>query len=423
MDMKYNDQKLQRGVKNYFYSICPEYQEIDNTSRFIEVSTALHNGLNLYERIVEEADYYDLGKDVIKKTLCELIAVLRYRDIVGLDTERAEMVTQIYKNLDLKECVELFSNELMQRFFYGINKAGKTEYFQKYISSKPFYTLYKQGEISKEQYIESVTHPTGWFNLNDEELVDRNPWKEIAPLYIGYKLYDPTKTFALQKDLQMLEEYNASKNNTAYHYHLEIPAEPWQGNPLSANIIILSLNPGWKERYNKDYALSLGIGSVTEGIFAEKKNTLLFNVHGFMPYNEIICDEFSEIGANYWKNKLHTLRNEVPHMDINDFYKHFALIQFCAYTSEKHGGDFKNGTYLPSQQYTKDLIRYIAYNRPNVKFVILRAENKWKELLDPDVWYKMQPRTIIAKWPIQQLLNRSNLGEDNYNSLVDIINK
>ena len=38
-------------------------------------------------------------------------------------------------------------------------------------------------------------------------------------------------------------------------YHLEIPAEPWQGNPLKAKIIILSLNPGWQEKNNKDKSL------------------------------------------------------------------------------------------------------------------------------------------------------------------------
>ena len=417
-----NYPKLQRDVKSYFYKCCAEYNEIDNTTRFIEISTALHNGMNLYDSIVEERNYYNLDQDRIKESLCEFIAVLRYRDIISLETERKETALCLYNNLNFKECVELFSNELMQRFFYIINRDGKIEHFHKYIDCQPFIFLFKQGKISKEQCVERVTHPTGWVKIDKESLIEKNPWKSITPLYLGYNLYDPLKTFALQEDLQIINEYNASKKNPLYHYHLEIPAEPWQGDPLRANIIILSLNPGWEEKYNKDFALSLPKAGVSESIFHEKKNTLLFNVGGFMPENERVRNDFSKLGANYWKKKLETLRSEVSDLDINDFYRHFALIQYCAYTSAKYGGAFKDDVYLHSQLYTKDLIRYIAYNRPNVQFVILRAENKWKELLDSDVWFKILPRTIIAKWPIQQLLNKSNLGEDNYNSLIDIIN-
>jgi hypothetical protein len=89
----------------------------------------------------------------------------------------------------------------------------------------------------------------------------------------------------------------------------------------------------------------------------------------------------------------------------------------------EYGGGFHKEKYLPTQNYTKELIRYIAYNRPDVKFIILRAENKWKELLDADVWYTMQPNTIIAKYPIQQRFNKSNLGEKEFEELMDIIIK
>ena len=62
--------------------------------------------------------------------------------------------------------------------------------------------------------------------------------------------------------------------------------------------------------------------------------------------------------------------------------------------SIEYGGGFDKRKYLPTQIYTKELIRYIAYNRPNVKFVILRAEDKWKNLLDADVWETMLPNTM-----------------------------
>ena len=108
-------------------------------------------------------------------------------------------------------------------------------------------------------------------------------------------------------------------------------------------------------------------------------------------------------------------------MNEFDFYKKFAVVQYCAYTSKEYGGGFDNGKYLPTQIYTKELIRYIAYNRPDAKFVILRAEDKWKNLLDADVWETMQPNTIIAKYPIQQRLSKANLGEEKFEELMSII--
>lgn len=421
MDANSNNNKpeLLRGIKSYFYKCCPEFIEIGNITRFIEISTALHNGLYLYEHIIKEAGYYELGEDVIKSTLCDLIVALRFGDTNN--TEQKESAICLFNNLNLKATCDLFSNELMQRFFYKINNEGQIEYFQKFVGFKPFCSLLKQGIISQQECLDQVTHPTGWYNITESELRDKNPWSNLAPSYIGYKLYDTTKTFALQEDLQMIEAYNTSKKNPRHHYHLEIPAEPWQGNPLTAKTIILSLNPGWEEDCNKRFALSLPIGGVSEDIFKEKRNSLLFNAYGFMPYNDNVREAFSKLGADYWKNKLETLRNEVPEKDDIDFYRNFALIQYCAYTSEKYGGGFKDNKLLPSQLYTKEVIRYIAYNRPDVKFVILRAENKWEELLDADVWFTIRPRTIIAKWPIQQLMNKSNLGEDNFESLVNII--
>ncbi len=157
----------------------------------------------------------------------------------------------------------------------------------------------------------------------------------------------------------------------------------------------------------------------------EKQKTLLFDTEGFFPRNKELADAISLIGENYWRGddkkvgRLSVLKPDT--MNEFDFYKKFAIVQYCAYTSKEYGGGFDKGKYLPTQIYTKELIRYIAYNRSDVKFVILRAEDKWKNLLDADVWQTMLPNTIIAKYPIQQRLNKANLGEDKYEELMSFI--
>ena len=138
---------------------------------------------------------------------------------------------------------------------------------------------------------------------------------------------------------------------------------------------------------------------------------------------EEIYKEFNKLGDNYWEHKLSWLRNAVPEIDDTDFYHKFALVQYCAYTSEKYGKGYESGDYLPSQLFTKDVIRYVAYNRPNTKFVIFRAIDKWKELLDEDVWYTILPRLIVGNSYRQQTLSPTNLGEANFQALVDIVKK
>lgn len=417
-----NRPKLQRGIKTYFYKNDVEYSNLDDTTRFIEISAELHKGLNLYQSIVQDIEYYKLDCNIIHKTICELIAILRYSNQPSYKDEQNNTVLCLFNNMDLKGCVDLFSNELLQRFFSVKSKNGEIEYCQKFIKPQPFFSLCKAGKISVEECLNKVTHANGWCDVSEDWLRENNPWQSIESLYYGYKLYDPSKTFALQEDLNLINSFNSNKQNREFHYHLEVPAEPWQGNPLTANIIILSLNPGWKEECNKDHALQLPVGPVSEGIFAEKRNSLLFNVHGFMPQDRLF-EDFNKLGDNYWEKRLSYIKEAVPEMDSSEFYQKFALVQYCAYTSEKYGGGFKNNAYLPSQLFTKDLIRHIVYHRPDVKFLILRAHDKWKALLDNDVWYAMLPRIISPK-PNQyrnQRINRTTLYEHEFDSLVELV--
>ena len=66
------------------------------------------------------------------------------------------------------------------------------------------------------------------------------------------------------------------------------------------------------------------------------------------------------------------------------------------------------------------LVRYLAYEREDVVFVIMRSAAKWKELLDADVWEKMQSRLIVNK-NMSQSLSENNLGKKNFNMLIEYL--
>lgn len=395
---------LPRPWKAYFFIGCTEWSEIDDEDRFMDLTFALDNGFNLLDCVG------DCIRDCDMKTaICHLIASLRYRE--SRLNERQETISILSQNLALEELANLFRIELLIRFSYQTDEDGNLTFFQKYIGRGPLTPDF-------------ICRPTGWHNVSEESIKHDNPWRSLAEIYQGHDLYSTTRKFFMDADWDLLNHHNETKKNENHHYHLEIPAEPWQGNPLKAQIIILSLNPGWKEKYNKDVAEKIPV-QIAEEVFKEKQSTLLFHAEGFFPFRKEIADAISNIGENYWrgvenkKGRLSILKPDS--MDEFEFYKKFAVVQYCAYTSKEYGGDFKNGKYLPSQLFTKELIRHIAYNRPEVKFVILRAEKQWKSLLDSDVWYTMRPNTIIAKYPIQQRFYAGNLGEKEFEEIQKII--
>ena len=396
---------LPHPLKAYFFSGSSEWNEIDDEERFMDLTFALDNGFNLLECVDDSIRECDM-----KTALCHLIASLRYRR--SRLKERQE-TTSILTSLTLKELANLFRVELLMRFSYQTDEEGYLTFFQKYIGNSPLTPDF-------------VCRPTGWHEVTEESIVQDNPWRPLAETYQGHDLYSTTRKFFMDADWDLLNQYSETKKNENHKYHLEIPAEPWQGNPLKAQIIILSLNPGWQEECNKGVAETLP-KQMREEVFKEKQRTLLFQAEGFFPFRKDVTDAISRVGENYWrgdgnkKGRLSVLKPDS--MDEFEFYKKFAVVQYCAYTSKEYGGGFKDRAYLPSQKFTKELIRHIAYNRQEVKFVILRAKDKWENLLDPDVWQTMRPNTIIAKYPIQQRLSEGNLGEKEFEELMKIIKR
>lgn len=414
---------LPKPWKSYFCPNCTEWNEIDDSERFMDLTLALNDGFKLFECLEEHINEYESFRERdVREAMCHFIQTLRYQKSSKNDRELTELVLD--ENLNLRELIELFRVELLMRYSYKANKDGKLIFSQRFITGEPVSSYLNKHQKTANEIRDLICHPTGWKETSEESLRANNPWNSLALTYQGYDLYSTTRTFAVDADRELLVRYNEMKKNEHHKYHLEIPAEPWQGNPLKAKIIILSLNPGWQEKYNKEVALTFH-AHTSESIFMEKKRTLLFEAEGFFPYQKETADAINLLSGNYWKGdgkktgRLSVLKPDT--MDEFEFYKKFAVVQYCAYTSKEYGGGFHKGEILPSQRFTKDLIRYIAYNRSDVKFVILRAEDKWKNLLDADVWYTMLPNTIIAKYPIQQRFNKANLGAKKFEELMDII--
>lgn len=270
-----------------------------------------------------------------------------------------------------------------------------------------------------------------------------NPWKEVAALYNESAtdcLFSISQDYICSEDKAEIEKYNnsiikAADNNPRKDDILgnkmvtNIPAEPWGGNPFKARLIILSLNPGYVPEVNEKLAKLLQSNDeIRKAIIKYKKQTLLFDTDSFLPEDDkvllgcqISCkDAINMLGDWYWHKMFRQLREDVG-IDENEFYKKVALIQYFGYSSQTAQ---RTLPYIPSQDFTKEMIHHIASERKEeVRFLVMRSKMEWKKLLGDD-FFKNYEDIIITNDNVRcQYITVGNLGKENYSKIKEIICK
>lgn len=273
-----------------------------------------------------------------------------------------------------------------------------------------------------------------------------NPWKEVAALYDESAedcLFSLSKDYICSKDKAEINKYNksvlmAAENNPRKDEILgnkmitNIPAEPWGGNPFKAKLIVLSLNPGYVPEVNEKLAKLLQSNAeIRKAIINYKRQTLLFDTDSFLPEDDkvlpgcqISCkDAINMLGDWYWHKMFRQLLEDVERekgINENEFYKKVALIQYFGYSSQTAQ---RTLPHIPSQDFTKDMIHYIASERKDdVCFLIMRSETLWNDLLGED-FFKIYEKIIIKNVNYRcQYITHGNLG-DKYGDIKKIICK
>jgi len=411
---------LPHAWKTYFDEICVEWNDLDWDEKILHIGFAISQGLDLRREVTEYLDDHDyISRDIVRMTLCKYIARLRFGDSKQYEDEYGATYVALYRNVqNLDDIIELLRIEFKLRIS-GEFKGKDVEFIRKYIAPTYYCKLMKD----TESFLDVVTHPTGYRKITEEDIRKENQWPEVGEKYYNqYDLFteDPERFRIYPDDEDILEAFNKKAGNKT-KYYLGCPAEPWHGNPLNASVIILSLNPGFVPGVNDVKAQQFGPAQ-KEDIWMQMKSWLeLAPGTSFMPENPHTFEIIDELGDHYWTDKLRPLLKEYK-MDEVSFYREIALVQLCAYSSEKYA-DFPKGTVLPSQQLTKDIIRYIAYEKPETQFVLMRGEPKWKELLDADVWETIQPRLIVNKNYLVQYVSRGNLGDAHFEKILKAVNR
>lgn len=229
--------------------------------------------------------------------------------------------------------------------------------------------------------------------MTKEQLIMDNPWREAAEMLNPSDrecLCGDSNEYVLESDKPMIMEFNNDIKEHSDRIILQTPPEPWRGNPLEANLIILSLNPGYDVNINKTVAKLLQDNdAIREGVVKFRKDTLNLEAHSFLPEEgakmPISIKEAEDIlGGWYWTKRFKNLR-EKSGLDESEFYKRVAVLQFFGYSSttcKKGFPRYNNHVELPSQNFNRQLIEYIIENKSDkVRFLILRAKQKWDGFL------------------------------------------
>ena len=425
----------ERHIKAYVDDYCHEFGQTDTDTKLMHLLYVADKGFDILSHIREFLDNHpEIAQDSIKQTLAYFVSHLRYPDGDRYVDDQFAMANYLKETLSLEKVLDLLMMEIRLRFSYTEDDKS-VNFTQKYLRWDSLASLKKS--LKSEELPKCMVNPTGYYSVSESDIVKENLWPTLVGEYMRSHWYNENIKIVYPNpyEEQVIDEFNRNAKED-YKYVLGAPAEPWRGNPLKAKVVILSLNPGFKLGVNDNVQYEK-YRAPLEDAMAELINTLSFQVRGLLTPQEsyvkshkefkekysmegtqVLCgDALNEIGDYYWYNNINRLN--INHQKEYEFFRNFAIVQYCAYTSVSFK-DFPRGVVLPSQELTKKLIRYLAYEREDVVFVIMRSAAKWKELLDADVWEKMQSRLIVNK-NMSQSLSENNLGKKNFNMLIEYL--
>lgn len=374
-------------IRTYFDNGAEEWNECEPKQKLLDLGYVTTMGYDISQDVHEILKNHSyISEEDIKHSIALLLAELLGKGIDFVETR--------YESVSAKEMADDLKKYLVMLYVLPFDD---TDHY--IVSSKS--------------------------KMTDKDILKANHWNLVADECQGNEaLYSDDKEYIYPGDEDYVRAYNESSDDKTRFILNTIPY-PFQGNPLTAKVVILSLNAGYVPRVNHYFAKILQhYPQLAEGVMCFMRENLRLNVRGFMPNGPYSAkerpsyqDAYNMLGDWYWYDILSKWQAEG--LSFGEIFSNVALIQSIPYASEK-AKDLPKGVLLPSQVFTQKLIMYIA-NSTDAIFVVPRAVKKWQKLLG-STWLQLEreDRIIIGKNPLNQSLTKNNLGEKQY---FDIISK
>ncbi len=259
--------------------------------------------------------------------------------------------------------------------------------------------------------------------MEKHNIKQKNGWATVAESLYGYTLWSDKEEDEriYPGDATFIHDFN-SKVDSKYKYVVGVPPMPFSGNLLDAKVVILTLNPGYVEKVNKDLCMNMN-DSEKEQLLCLMRNALSFQGEGIYDGNK--CSRAQ--GNYYWQQAFDQLAIEAygkPSSEIyHPIFHDIAIFQLIGYHSEKFR--YSSGIkHLPSTIFTNLLAKYLA-TKTDKTFLILRSESLWKETFGEELWSKLEKEDrLITKGHkgMSQKITRGNLQKDNgFDKLVKLL--
>lgn len=239
-------------------------------------------------------------------------------------------------------------------------------------------------EVSKEG--NEVLAPKGTMN---------NPWKNLS---------SESPCWVLPEDRESIDRFNNNQRSPKTRIVTESIPEPFVGNPESAKLVLLALNPGHLE----SDITSQRDPVFREAMFLNLKHEL--RNYPFHPLNP----EFSHTGAaKWWKPILGPLKEESRLTDA-ELSRALMVIEWFPYHSEKSGLPRKQ--VCGSQGYSLFLAKRML-NRDGVIVLGMRSKDHWSS---SDPAFRNVP---FLKGKQRPWVSRRNMDEGLFENILKLLSQ
>ncbi|MCQ2314611.1 MAG: hypothetical protein MJZ56_05510 [Bacteroidales bacterium] len=427
------DLSLPRSARTYIDSCASEFHNADDNTKIAEIAYRLKRGADLLPIFIEdikqhmEHPAYGDYEDTAKMSIASYIDILRTGDKHNLAT------IILPDKMSFSALFLLLIEEILYRYWeqpvydYNINSNMVECHFDNvHYDYNEIAARFKDVPNAKREffkYISTSKETLRNIDVDESSIRLKNGWKLLTDKMFGYTVWSDKKEDEriYPGDASILHAFN-EKNEPKYQYRTEVPPMPFSGNLLRAKVVMLTLNPGYVEKVNKDRCLEMRAGEKEQLLHLMRKALTL---DGYGIYDHTDCSR--EQGDHYWEKAFAKLAMDaygIPSdQNCHPIYEDIAFFQLIGYHSVK----FKDSAeirHLPSMVFTKLLIKYLA-TKTDKTFLILRSEELWKDTLGEELWELLEANgRLITKGHkgMSQHITRGNIKNDNgYDKLINIL--
>lgn len=416
--------KPTKSIREYFDGFAHEFSYSCKEDKLAEIADCVYHGYNFSDELNEQCyEHPDRTKNICA-TISNYIGMIRGGGFNPIDNYVSD------DKINLKQLVKLFQDEIRNLYRFAL---AQNPYFA---DVRNYYDeLIKRHYIDADEFRQLWCSPTPLdrIPISEEEVLSMNPWgsslEYVDPIRGGSTIYDDNAQCVLKCDEAYISEHNRN-NDVEYKYRIQKWPKPFMGNPLTARVVLLSLNLGFKDWQKRVLAKALTI-YYREAIFKHLvEQSDLKAVSTFCPNKkpgdmDITYLEAHTLVDNYWYDMIEKFRSAAGIPKSNEvfdpLYTRLSVIEYIGYASKKYT-DLAKGRILPSQYFSRMLIQHLTMNRKTV-FVVVRAEEQWRKLLGERIWNKLEQedRLIVGRKIRRQSLTATGLGENEFRKLVNLL--